>query len=124
MITEATEVFDEELDLVKQRMDIGTTLLIIAAILFVLDIAVRRFRIKLPELKLKRKVAVPAKEDADNKEQDSVKAKKKAAKKEKQTEEATKPDKPKKGKKDKKNKKPDNTSERLDTSQLLNRMKK
>ncbi len=124
MITEATEVFDEELDLVKQRMDIGTSLLIIAAILFVLDIAVRRFRIKLPELKLKRKSSEPAKEGADNKEQDSVKAKKKAAKKEEQTEEATKPDKPKKDKKDKKDKKPDNTSERLDTSQLLNRMKK
>lgn len=126
MITAATEVFDEELDMVKQRMDIGTTLLIIAAVLFVIDIAVRRFRIKLPELKRKNKASATAavEENAANKEKDSIRVKKAAAKKEKQTEEAAKPDKPRKDKKDKKDKKPDNTSERLDTSQLLNRMKK
>ncbi len=126
MITEATEVFDEELDMVKQRMDIGTTLLILAVMLFVIDIALRRFRIKLPEIKHKNKPAV----DADKASDDAAGAKAKntgkvkKAKKDKAAEPEAAPAKDKKNKKDKKDKKPDNTSERLDTSQLLNRMKK
>jgi len=128
MITEATEVFDEELDMVKQRMDIGTTLLIIAVILFIVDIAVRRFRIKLPKISRKNKPAkdddtVPVVVSEDSKQQDGKTKKVKKAKQTEDTETVSVGDK-KKDKKDKKTKKPDNTGERLDTSQLLNRMKK
>lgn len=122
MITAATEVFDEELDMVKQRMDIGTTLLIIAAVLFVIDIALRRFRIKLPEIKRKNK---PAKDtDKAQISKSRLKDDKKRIRKEKVADSEAAPATEKKNKKDKKDKKPDNTSERLDTSQLLNRMKK
>ncbi len=114
MITDATEVFDEELDMVKQRMDAGTLLLILAIALFVIDIAARRFNIKLSKrFKIK---------------EDKFKAEENKAVAAKTEKNSSKPDEKKKAVKNKEakkaDKKPDNEEERLDTSKLLNRMKK
>ena len=45
MIEASNEVFNEQLDLVKKQKDLATPLLIAAAVLFVFDIFIRRFRI-------------------------------------------------------------------------------
>ncbi len=47
MIVEPSEVFNEQLDLVKKQRDVTTPLIVIAALLFVFDIFIRRFRIDL-----------------------------------------------------------------------------
>ena len=156
MISAETEVFDEELDMVKRRMDIGTTLMIMALILFVLDIALRRFDIKIFKLFQRRSAAKTATAGATAATVSKAaatssattasaatsanqygeasgtskhsKSKKSAESKleEKNIQNATKEGKTKdKRTKDNKSvKQSENTPQRLDTSQLLNRMKK
>ncbi len=50
IITDATEVFDSNPEFVKSRWNLATILLVIAAVWFLFDIAVRRFHIDLSKL--------------------------------------------------------------------------
>lgn len=50
IITDATEVFDTNPEFVKSRWNLATILLVIAAVWFLFDIAVRRFHIDLSKL--------------------------------------------------------------------------
>ena len=137
MITAAGEIFDEELDMVKQRVEIGTVLLTAAAVLFVFDIAARRFRINIFEYLPLRKLtafwekqAVKRKAGRSTAEQRKTAGEKKSESREKAAvpdsaakEVKKKAERPEKQNKDKE-KKTAASQERLDTSQLLNRMKK
>ncbi len=77
-ITEAKDVFNENLDLVKKQRDLSTALLIAAVALFMLDIAVRRFRFDFGSVfARKQKPAVPLEELS---EKERIKAEKKAEK--------------------------------------------
>lgn len=138
MITAANEVFNEELDMVKQRTEIGTFLLVVAVLLFIADIAIRRFSVNLPDYlpmaRLKAFVRARAEKKAaldknvkqtvmlssadvlgaDNKEKKSAKSEQKISKKAVRKE--------KKEAKKTVGKAP--VQEKLDTSKLLNRMKK
>lgn len=138
MITAANEVFDEELDMVKQRTELGTVLLIVVVLLFIADIAIRRFSINLldylPMARLKAFAGARAKKKAalDKNAKQAVvsssaniigadnKEKKSAKNEQKITEKAARKEK----KETKKAAKKAPAQEKLDTSQLLNRMKK
>lgn len=136
MITVATEVFDEELDMVKQRTELGTALLITAAILFIADIAIRRFRINLLEYLPIAKIRAWAQARAEKKAERTAKSGKTskktapamdmitADKAETGSAKSKKSSSEKTDKKEKKAAKKEPAQERLDTSQLLNRMKK
>ncbi len=118
-----SEVFSSPVSTVKAMTELGTVLLLIAALLFVFDIAYRRFNFKLPKLPKKVKAAAPAKDPAVQSpttgptgpvtQTTAASVQEEASKKEKP---AKKPKPPKEDK----NKQPD----LLDTSQLLNRLKK
>jgi len=71
MIENASEVFNEELDLVRKQKDVSTILLLIAIVIFLLDIFIRRFRVDflgklqmLPANARKAAAAKPKKEKA------------------------------------------------------------
>ena len=111
-------------------------MLVLAAILFIADIAIRRFRINLLEYLPIAKVKAWAQVRAEKKAEEAIKSGK-TSKKATPAEDMITADKTEKGsaknkkrssektdKKEKKAAKKEPTQERLDTSQLLNRMKK
>ncbi len=132
MIKEPSEVFNEELDLVKKQSDISTGLLIAALLLFMIDIAVRRFRFDIGAVfaGLKKPANTEQKTELSEKQlaKAEAKARKQAEKDAKRAEKAEKEkDKHKDDDKHDKPKKPpkqDNSPELLNTAELMKHLRR
>ncbi len=126
MIEDPKDVFSSDISDVKAMTDLSTALLVAALLLFVLDIAVRRFNISIPVPKFVKPVKNEAKASSGKKEKVAAADDNAVDKPEISSEEPekTKPKKEKAKKASKEKEEKNEQPEILDTSQLLNRLRK
>ncbi|MBO7402833.1 MAG: VWA domain-containing protein [Lachnospiraceae bacterium] len=132
-ILTAAEVFNEDLDLVKKQRDLSTALLIAAVVMFMIDIAVRRFRFDPAAFFARKPKPVPAPEELSEKDlkkaekraaQEAKALEKKAAKAAKRADSKDKPDDKDKRDNDRKNGPAAQPQQRLNTAELMRNLRR